>query len=59
MTKRKLKCPECNHEWEMNYLKWIFTALFHNFSFKIWKDKRLTKCPNCGKKSWVYSEKSK
>lgn len=54
---RKLKCPECGHEWKMNYFHWIWISPFHCFSVKKWKDKRKTKCPNCGKKNWITSEK--
>jgi predicted RNA-binding Zn-ribbon protein involved in translation (DUF1610 family) len=43
----KFKCPKCEKEFEINYFKWIFTALFH------WFSKRKTKCPHCGEKSWV------
>ena len=49
----KFKCPKCEKEFEMNYWKWIFTTLFHWFSFKKWKDYRKTKCPHCGEKSWI------
>jgi DNA-directed RNA polymerase subunit RPC12/RpoP len=54
---RKLKCPICKHEWKISYLRWLFTSPFHCFSFKAWRDKRKTKCPNCGEKSWITSEK--
>jgi len=51
--KVKLQCPECNHEWESNYWKWILKAPFHEFVFFRMKDYRRTKCPKCGKKSWI------
>ncbi len=51
--KMKLSCPVCGHEWTIGYWKWIFTTLFHWFSFKKMKDKRYTKCPYCGHKSWM------
>lgn len=53
MAKRKLKCPECNHEWEYGYWEWVWKAPFHTFT------KRLTKCPKCGKRSYIKGEKSK
>ena len=58
MAKRKLKCPHCGNEWEYSYWQWVWKAQIHCFNFIKWKDKRYTKCPNCGKKSWIYSEKS-
>lgn len=57
--KVKLHCPECGYEWEYGYWEWIWKAQMHCFNFLIWKDKRKTKCPNCGKKSWIYSERVK
>lgn len=54
---RKLKCPECGHEWKLNYFYWVWISPFHCFSVKKWKDRRKTKCPNCGKKNWITSEK--
>ncbi len=59
MSKRKLQCPECGYEWVYGYWQWTFKAQFHVFNFLKWKDKRRTKCPKCGKKSWIYSEKVK
>ena len=40
-------CPECQKDFQMTRLKWLFTTAFHMFG------KRKTKCPNCGKKSWL------
>ena len=59
MAKRKLKCPKCEHEWECNYWKWVWKAPFHwlvlqKKPLRI-RDYRKTKCPNCGKKSWIAS----
>ena len=53
----KFKCPKCNQEFKMNYWKWIFTTIFHWFSFKELRDYRKTKCPLCGEKSWMKREK--
>ena len=53
MAKVKLKCPNCEHEWDYSYFQWILKAPFHLFSFSKWKDFRKTKCPKCGKKSWI------
>ena len=49
----KFNCPHCGMIFEMNYLKWLFTTPFHWFSFRKMKDYRLTKCPYCGKKSYM------
>ena len=49
---RKLKlffsCPECGKEFTIHgYWNWVLHAPFH------WFGKRSTKCPECGKRSWV------
>ena len=42
------KCPHCSHLFEIKgYWKWILTNPFH------WFGKRYTKCPHCGKRSWI------
>ena len=46
-------CPNCGEMFQMNWIKWMFTTLFHWFNFKEWKDYRKTKCPCCGKKSYM------
>ena len=56
---RKLSCKVCGHQWTTSYLKWLFTTLFHRFSFKDMKDYRLTKCPYCGHKDYITSFKTK
>ena len=43
----KFKCSKCGKEFKINYIKWIFTTLFH------WFGKRYTKCPHCGEKSYM------
>lgn len=53
----KFHCKNCDKDFEMNYFKWLFTTLFHWFSFKHGRDYRLTKCPHCSKKSWMRREK--
>ena len=57
----KLKCPECNHEWTTGYWRWVFKAPFHWLRYKGkkfgFRDFRKTKCPACGQKSWIASEK--
>ena len=49
----RFKCPRCGKEFEMPYLKWIFTTLFHRYSFKEYKDYRLTKCPYWRQKTYM------
>ena len=57
---RKLQCPKCNAEWEMDYWKWVWKAPFHTIAITIKpfrvKDKRKTKCPRCGETSWITSK---
>jgi hypothetical protein len=59
----KLQCPKCKHEWKTKYFKWVFKAPFHWFYFDVKafrpRDLRKTKCPKCGKKSWIVCEKVK
>ena len=57
MAKRWLTCPKCAASWQWGYFKWILKAPFHWFNFTTWRDKRYTKCPCCGKRSWMYREK--
>lgn len=52
----KFKCPKCGKEFQMSFLKWIFTAPVHNFHMFEWRDYRNTKCPHCGKKSFIKRE---
>lgn len=41
-------CPKCNKNFSIRgYWRWMLTTLFH------WFEKRRTKCPHCGKKSFV------
>ena len=41
-------CPKCQKTFMIHgYWNWVFHAPFH------WFGKRLTKCPECGKRSWV------
>lgn len=48
----KLICPKCGEEiFYKNYWHWVWKAPFHTFT------KRLTKCPHCGKRSWMKREK--
>lgn len=47
----KFICPKCNKTFEMSYFKWILCSPFHMFF------KRLTKCPNCGERSWMKKQK--
>lgn len=61
MAKRTLTCPKCNHRWEYGYWQWVWKAQFHwpvilRKPLRI-RDSRLTMCPKCGTKSWIYSEK--
>lgn len=53
MAKRKLQCPECGHTWEYGFWQWTLRAPFHEYVFFLKKDFRKTKCPKCGKKSWI------
>ena len=46
-------CPKCNGSFQMRWSKWIFTTIFHWFNFKEMRDYRKTKCPYCGKKSYM------
>ena len=55
--KAKLECPKCGHKWERNYFYWVWQAPFHMFSIKTMRDRRKTKCPNCGEKSWIARNK--
>ena len=57
MAKRWLTCPKCAASWQWGYLKWIIKAPFHWFNFITWRDKRYTRCPCCGKRSWMNREK--
>lgn len=43
----KFHCIHCGNVFKKSYFKWLFTTVFHTFT------KRLTKCPKCGKKSWM------
>ena len=43
----KFKCNYCEKTFEKNWFKWLFTTAFH------WFGKRWTKCPYCGKYSYV------
>jgi predicted RNA-binding Zn-ribbon protein involved in translation (DUF1610 family) len=48
------KCPECGEIYTIDsYWKWLFTTYVHCFDFVRRKDYRRTKCPHCGKKSFV------
>ena len=49
----KFTCPTCGKTFEKNYWKWLFTAIFHKFSFKELRDYRKTKCPYCGTKTYM------
>ena len=57
MAKRWLTCNVCAASWQWGFWKHVFKAPFHLFDFRIWKDRRLTKCPYCGCKSWIAREK--
>lgn len=47
-----LKCPKCGYTFDIkNKLAWIWQAPVHTFT------KRYTKCPNCGKRSYMKREK--
>jgi DNA-directed RNA polymerase subunit RPC12/RpoP len=56
----KLQCPKCGEKFERNYFTWVWLAPFHCVQiekpFRI-RDKRYTKCPNCGKRSWMKAER--
>ena len=54
--KRNLTCPGCGHKWSYGYFEWVWKAPVHVFNLFIMKDKRKTKCPKCGKKSWIYKD---
>ena len=57
----KLHCPKCGHKWEYSYWQWIFKTLFHWLHWdketKSLRDYRRTKCPVCGKYSWIKRQK--
>ena len=48
-----LTCPRCGESFQISWLKWMFTAVFHRFSFREWRDYRYTKCPYCKQKSYM------
>lgn len=48
MKEVKLICPICGNKLiYKNYFYWVLSAPFH------WFGKRLTKCPWCGKRSYM------
>ena len=49
----KFTCPNCNKTFEMNFWHWIFSTTFHWFDIFNFRDIRKTKCPHCGKKSYM------
>ena len=60
MTRRELICPKCGHKfYYRNFLAWALKTPLRKFNFELKKDKRYTECPNCGIRSWLYSEKVK
>ncbi len=46
-------CPNCGEMFQMNWWKWMFITAFHWFNIREWRDYRRTKCPCCGKKSYM------
>ena len=52
----KLTCPNCNKTFEMTFWNWIMTTPFHWFDFITFRDSRKTKCPHCGKKTYMKRE---
>ena len=49
----KLTCPECGHKWTWGFWEWVLKTPFHMFNFHAMRDARKTKCPKCGKTSWI------
>ena len=48
MLNLRFTCPKCGEHFTVKgYIKWIFFSPFH------WFLARKTKCPNCGKRSYV------
>ena len=46
-----LNCPNCGRRFvKRNWIVWVLVAPFH------WFGKRYTKCPTCGKWSWIKRE---
>ena len=48
-----LECPKCGYQWTTSYWKWVFKAQMHWFKWRERRDYRYTKCPSCGKRSWI------
>ena len=48
-----LECPKCGYQWTTSYLKWIFKAQMHWIKWSEKRDYRYTRCPSCGKRSWI------
>ena len=47
-----LRCPKCDTQFTVNgYWRWVFTSPFHGITT------RKTKCPKCGKRSYMEWEK--
>ena len=58
MKKINLICPKCGHEFSFkNYWHWVWHSPFHWLMLETIADRpyeiRKTKCPHCGKKSWM------
>jgi ribosomal protein S27AE len=48
MKEIKVICPKCgNYITYKNWFSWIWHTPFH------WFDKRLTRCPRCGERSYM------
>lgn len=48
MKEIKVICPKCgNYITYKNWFSWIWYTPFH------WFDKRLTRCPRCGERSYM------
>lgn len=47
MKRIALMCPKCDNVFIYNWFVWVLHSPFH------WFGKRYTKCPHCGKRSWL------
>ena len=52
----KFTCPNCGKTFEQNFWAWTMSTPFHVFDFVNFRDKRKTKCPECGKRSYMKRE---